>query len=58
MKDDKERVCPRCGRSDGLAWVRRWDVQRGKLLPPAHVTCALEEITEDLDKGEGRAAMN
>ena len=36
---NKERVCPRCGRSDGNAWVIRIDLKTGKQMPSEHVTC-------------------
>lgn len=52
----KERVCPHCGRSDGEAWVRRWDVKKGKLDPPEHIVCALEAMKDEA--GERRAALH
>jgi hypothetical protein len=53
---DNKRVCPHCGKSDGLAWVRRWNVAIGKLEKPEHIVCALEEMKREA--GEQRAAMN
>jgi hypothetical protein len=47
-----ERVCPRCGKSSGLAWVRKWDVEKSHLGPPMHVGCAMEEISGELREQE------
>lgn len=48
----KERVCPECGRVEGLAWVRKWDLQKSELGPPMHVECALEQIRAEVRERE------